>query len=117
MPTIRTPRTLPTASIGGGVSLVPVTLTITPPTTTKAALATQQLTAVVTDAGGNVLTVQQAVGADVLSAITITYESDDTDVATVSASGLITAVATGTCTVTATISGTSITDTCAVTVT
>lgn len=43
-----------------------------------------------------------------------TYQSDDTGVASVSSSGLVTAVGEGTCTVTATHG--SFTDTCAVTV-
>lgn len=118
MPAVRRPRTLPTATIGGGVTLTPSALSVTPATVEIEEEATQQLTAVVTDAGGSVLTVQRAAGATVLSAIAIGYVSDDTDVATVNAStGLITAVAEGTCTITATITGTSITDTVAVEVT
>ena len=117
MPTIRAPRTLPFASIGGGVSLLPTTLIVTPATVSKAEGATQQLTAVVQNANGETLTVQKAATDTTIQGITVTYASDDTDTATVNASGLITAVAEGTCTVTATISGTSITDTVAVTVT
>lgn len=117
MPAIRRPRTLPTASIGGGVTLTPSALSVTPATVEVEEAATQQLTAVVTDAGGSAITVQKAAGATVLSAIAVTYESDDTDVATVSAGGLITGVAEGTCTITATVTGTSITDTVEVEVT
>ena len=49
---------------------------------------------------------------------TYTWASDDTGVATVNASsGLVTAVANGTCTITATEASQSITDTCDITVT
>lgn len=117
MPAVRTPRTLPTATIGGGVSLVPTALVVTPATVDLEEEDTQQLTAVVTNANGETLTVQQAAGASVVSPIAVTYASDDEGVATVSASGLVTAVAEGDCVITATITGTSITDTVAVTVT
>lgn len=105
-------------SIGGGVRLTPATLIVTPATVELEEEATQQLAAVVKDEFGNTITVQQAAGAAAISPIAITYASDDTDVATVGAStGLITAVAEGDCVITATITGTSITDTVAVTVT
>jgi uncharacterized protein YjdB len=118
VPTIRAPRALPTATIGGGVVLTPSALSVTPATVEIEEAATQALTAVVTDERGSVLTVQKAVGASVFTPIAVTYASDDTNVATVNAStGLITAVAEGDCVITATITGTSITDTVAVTVT
>ena len=116
MPAIRRPRTLPFATIGGGVTLTPVGLTVTPAEVTLEPEETQQLTAVVSDERGSALTVQLAAGASVLSPIAVEYESDDTDVATVSASGLVTAVADGEAVITATVTGTSITDTVAVTV-
>ena len=117
MPAVRAPRALPSASIGGGVSLSPASLDVTPATVSKAVSATQQLTAVVRNANGETLTVQKSAGASINSDITITYASSNEAKATVSASGLITGVQAGTCTVTATISGTSITDTVAVTIT
>lgn len=83
------------------------TLTITPATVTLEEAATQQLTAVVTDSVGKVL-----VGWDA----GVTYATSDAAVATVDASGLITAVLAGE----ATITGTDVamhTDTCVVTVT
>jgi hypothetical protein len=99
------------------VSLVPVALDVTPAVVSKAVAATQQLTAVVTDARGTVLTAQKGANDSVLTPIAIGYVSSNTAKATVSASGLITGVQAGTCTITATITGTSITDTVAVTIT
>ncbi len=85
-----------------------VVLTVTPvpvetveasvPSTSLTVAATAQITTVLKDAGGNVLTGR-----------TITYGSSDTNVATVSASGLITAVAAGTATITVTSEGKSTT--------
>lgn len=120
MPAIRRPRTLATASIGGGVTLTPYALSVTPATVELEEEETQQLTAVVTDERGSALTVQKAAGATVLSAIAVGYVSSAPSVATVGAStGLITAVAEGSATITATVTGSSpsITDTVAVTVT
>lgn len=48
---------------------------------------------------------------------TVTWSSSDTDVATVSDAGLVTAVADGTATITVTTTDGSFTDTCEVTVT
>lgn len=80
-------------------------LSVTPPTTTKAAAATQQLVATATLSDG--------VTTKVVTALTAWTTSDATK-ATVSASGLITAVATGSATITGTYKGQ--TDTCVVTV-
>ena len=74
-------------------------VSVSPPTTTLARAtpaATQQLTATVTDAGGIVL-----------SGRTITWRSSDDAVATVSASGLVTAAGAGSATITATCEGKS----------
>ena len=60
------------------------TVVVTPATASIAIGATQQLTAVLRDAGGNVLTGRA-----------VTWESAATGVATVSATGLVTAVAAG----------------------
>lgn len=118
MPAVRVPRSLPTATIGGGVSLLPAALIVLPATTSKVEGATQALTWTITDANGVAITVQKAGTDAVLTPIAVTFASDDTDVATVHATtGVITAVAEGECVVTGTITGTSITDTVAVTVT
>lgn len=103
-----------TADGGGAVGFVDVTVfdtvpasvTVTPPTVTLAALATQQAVAVVKNQFGATLTSE-----------TVTWDSSDDAKATVSVAGLITAVATGSATVTAT-SDTDggLTDTCVVTV-
>lgn len=76
-------------------------VTVTPATASIAVEGTQQLSAAVAPA-----TASQ----------TVTWTSSDTEVAMVSASGLVTGVAQGTATITATASE-SITDTCTVTVT
>lgn len=92
-----------TVSISG---TTPAAVVVTPATTTKAPLATQQLTTVVNNAAGT-----QIVGE------LVTYESSDEAIATVDAAGLITAVATGEATVTATsVTDPTLTDTCVVTV-
>ena len=114
MPTIRAPRALPSVSIGGGVSLVPTLVDVTPASATIAALATQQLTAVVKNANGETLTVQKAVNEGVLSSTGVTWTTSNAAKATVSASGLVTGVASGSCTITATLG--TLTDTCAITV-
>lgn len=63
-------------------------LSVTPPTVTLAPAATQQITLVFTPT-------------DAVNK-TVTYESDDTDIATVNGTGLITAVAEGTARITVT---------------
>ena len=78
-------------------------VTVSPTTTTKAPLGTQQLTPTVLPSGAAVKTV--------------TYLSSNTNVATVNSTGLITAVAAGSATVTVTTTDGSFTATCAVTVT
>lgn len=84
----------------------PDSVTVAPSTATLAPLDTQQLTATVKNANG-----------DTLAGETVTWDSDDTDVATVDGDGLVTAVGDGTCTVTATSdTNGALTDTCAVTV-
>lgn len=99
------------------MSLVPAALDVTPAVVSKAVAATQQLTAVVTDERGSVLTVQKGATDTTIQPIAIGYASSNEAKATVSAGGLITGVEAGTCTITATITGTSITDTVAVTIT
>ncbi|MBI4420748.1 MAG: Ig-like domain-containing protein, partial [Gemmatimonadetes bacterium] len=71
------------------------TVTVTPASPTLTALgATQQLTATAKDASNNTI-----------SGVTITWSSSNTGVATVNSSGLVTAVAEGTTTITATAPG------------
>jgi len=77
-------------------------ISTSPATTTKAAAATQQLT--------NTFTPSNAPNKDV------TYASSDVTKATVSATGLITAVATGSATITVTSVEGGFTDTCVVTI-
>ncbi|MFN8669656.1 MAG: Ig-like domain-containing protein [Gemmatimonadaceae bacterium] len=79
------------------VSLVPVdTVSVTPRTTSLAAGQTQQLTARIVDNAGNVL-----VGRPV------SWNTDQPTIATVSASGLVTALTGGRATITATVEGKS----------
>lgn len=80
-------------------------VSVTPATTTKAAAATQQLAATATLSDG--------VTTQVVTASTVWTTSDATK-ATVNAAGLVTAVATGSATITGTYRGQ--TDTCVVTV-
>lgn len=84
---------------GCGDSTAPVlvaTVSVSPSTTTLAVGATQQHTATVQDAGGAVLTGRS-----------VTWASSVPSVATVTSSGLATAVAPGTATITATSEGKS----------
>ncbi len=75
--------------------VVPVAaVTVSPPTSTLAIGGTQQLTASAVDAAGLPLTGRP-----------VTWSSSNATVATVSAQGLVTAVAAGTATVTATVEG------------
>lgn len=84
---------------------VPASLDVTPPTTTKAAAATQQLTSVVKNAGGSTIA----------GLVATSYTTSDATKATVtSPGGLITAVATGSATITG--HYLALTDTCVVTV-
>jgi hypothetical protein len=86
------------------VNTVPVNLvTLTPPTSTVLVGQTLQLAAVTTDAGGHTLTGR-----------TITWTTAAPSVATVSTSGLVTAVAVGSANITATSEGKA--DTTAITV-
>ena len=79
------------------VSLVPVsTVAVTPPTAGVRITGTAQLTAVTKDSVGGVLTGR-----------TVTWGSSDPTVATVNANGLVTGVALGTATITATSEGKS----------
>jgi hypothetical protein len=80
-------------------------LVVTPATTTKAAAATQQLVATATLSDGETEVV--------VTALT-TWTTSDATKATVNAAGLVTAVATGSATITGTYKGK--TDTCVVTV-
>jgi uncharacterized protein YjdB len=87
------------------VTQAPVaTVTLAPPTATVFVAFTQQLTPTLKDAGGHVLTGR-----------TVTYQSSNTNVATVSSSGLVTGVAPGSATITATSEGKSGTSTITVT--
>ena len=70
------------------------TVTLSPATSTKAIGETQQLTAVVADASGNALTGRA-----------ITWSSSNTSAATVSTTGLITAVSAGAATINASVNG------------
>jgi uncharacterized protein YjdB len=86
------------------VNAVPVNLvTVTPPTSTILVGQTLQLTAVTTDAGGHTLTGR-----------TIAWATTASSIATVSTTGLVTAVAVGTANITATSEGKA--DTTAITV-
>lgn len=86
------------------ITKIPVTgISVTPATTSKAVDATQQLTVAFAPTNASLREV--------------TYSSSDEEIATVSATGLITAVAEGTATITATSKDGSWTDTCEVTVT
>jgi uncharacterized protein YjdB len=80
------------------------TVSVSPSSATLRVTNTSQLTATVRDAGGNVLTDR-----------TVTWSSSATAEATVSASGLVTAVAPGSATITATSEGKSGTSTMTVT--
>ncbi len=84
-----------TATSAITVIVVPVaTVTVSPAAATMAVGATQQLSAVTKDSAGNTLTGR-----------VVTWTSDNTTVATVSASGLVTAQAIGAATITATSEG------------
>ncbi|MEO7965337.1 MAG: Ig-like domain-containing protein [Gemmatimonadaceae bacterium] len=91
-----------TASIGGvagsaslTVTVAPVaSVSVTPPTSSLAVGATAQLSAAALDAAGNTLAGRPA-----------TWASSSSSVATVDANGLVTAVAVGSATITATVSG------------
>lgn len=91
-----------TATCAVTVTTDVASVTLAPTTVTLAAAATQQLTPTVLPATASVKTV--------------TYASSNTAVATVNASGLITAVATGTATITVTTTDGAKTATCVVTV-
>jgi len=81
----------------------PSLLTVEPSSVSVEGGSTFQLTATVYDQNGNVV-----------AGATVSWASDDTGVATVDASGLVTGVDTGICTITATYGALS--DTCTVTV-
>jgi uncharacterized protein YjdB len=86
------------------VTLVPVaSVAVSPSSATIGVSATQQLSATPKDAGGNAL-----------SGRTITWSTDNVAAATVSSSGLVTGIAAGSATITATCEGKS--GTCAITV-
>lgn len=90
-------------TINHDIDYIAVTgLSITPATVTLAAAATQQLTATFSPASP--------------SNTDITYVSSDPTKATVNSTGLVTAIATGTATITATTADGGFTDTCVVTV-
>jgi len=86
------------------VAPVVTTVTVSPPSATIAAGATVALSATVKDAQGNVMTGQ-----------TVTWTSSNTAVATVNSSGVVTGIAAGSATITATCAGKS--GTSAITVT
>lgn len=86
-----------TSSLTVIAALAPVaTITVTPANPSIAAGATRQMTATLKDAGGNVLTGR-----------TVTWSSGTTTVATISSSGVVTAIRTGTSVITATSEGKS----------
>ena len=92
-------------TLGAGTPPAPVaTVTVTPPAATVDAGNTVQLTATLKDANGNPL-----------SGRVVTWTSDNTTAATVSSSGLVSGVAAGSATITATSEGQS--GTAAITVT
>ncbi|GIW26157.1 Ig-like domain-containing protein [Meiothermus sp.] len=72
------------------------TIEVSPPSASKQVGQTQQFTAVAKDASGNTI-----------SGVTFTWSSSDTAIATVDSSGLATAVAAGTATITASAQGKS----------
>lgn len=84
------------------VNVAVTAVSITPATVTLAAAATQQLTIIFTPTTP--------------TNMEVAYTSSDNTKATVSATGLITAVATGSATITATTDDGSFTDTCVVTI-
>jgi hypothetical protein len=84
------------AACGGGGAPSINTIEVSPSSASKQVGQTQQFTAVAKDAGGNVI-----------SGVTFTWSSSDTAVATVNNSGLATAVAAGTATITASAGGKS----------
>ncbi len=84
------------AACGGGGAPSISTIDVTPATASKQVGQTQQFTAVAKDASGNVI-----------SGVTFTWSSSDPNIATVNNSGLATAVAAGTATITATAGGKS----------
>lgn len=79
---------------GGGSSPTVATVSVSPGTSTLTVGDTQQLTATAKDSGGTTI-----------SSATFSYSSSDASVATVSTTGLVTAVAAGTATITVTSSG------------
>jgi uncharacterized protein YjdB len=94
-----------TATAAITVTAVPVATVVVSPTTSSIAVgATQTLTATTRDAGNNTLTGR-----------TVTWSSSNQTVATVSATGVVTARATGTATITATSEGRTATATITVT--
>src|SRR5439155_25313547 len=93
-----------TLTTGGGTVTTVASVSVTPATASLAAGNTVQLTGVAKDAAGNTLSGQS-----------FGWSSNNTSVATVSASGLVTSVTAGSATITATSGG--LTGTSAVTVT
>lgn len=103
-------------SIGGGVSLVPASVDVSPAAVTIAALATTQLTATIRNENGETLTVQRAANEEVMSPVAVVWSSATPAKATVNAAtGVVTGVAAGSSVITATLG--TLTDTCTVTVT
>jgi len=91
-------------TITGGSTVPVATVTVSPATASVAVGATVQLTATTKDANGNVLTGR-----------TITWSSSATGMATANSSGLVSGVAAGSATITATSEGKSATATITVT--
>lgn len=105
-PRVRNVRQRGGPSWGGGISIDPAALVVTPATATIEEGATQQLTAAVRNAAG--------VG---LNNFTVSYASDDESVATVNSAGLVTAIVAGEAVITAVVvDHPTLTDTVAVTV-
>lgn len=95
-----------TVTVAISPDVTPASVVATPTTADLAPAATQQITAAVKNAG-----------AVTIAGETVTYESDDEAIATVSVGGLITAVADGEATITvASVTNPTLTDTVVVTV-
>jgi hypothetical protein len=101
-----------TATTTGGVASAPAQCTVSPAAVTSVDVSPAAAT--VPQAGTLQLTATTYAGAAVVTGRTVTWDSSDPSIATVDANGLVTGVAEGGATITATCEGQS--DTCAITV-